>query len=251
MRGQQAVQAAFIVTTVCHFRALAFIHLAQILTCIWPFQARQYGQVRREVSMVARTSALLAFVICCSIGNAKEIPLNEIWAFGMPGTRDIRELEANYSSKNSLISEIRKRHTFKTWQDKAGPGFAVEGIDLEALKNAHAVITGAAKRSSSLGSGKEISLVFFSLEFGYYVHLTDVDIIGNDIEIRYEFVPHLTKNRTRHFALIPVGKLAKGNFSVSIIPEPFERRNVGKEFKEIPDERKLPLVSSTFEFTVQ
>lgn len=204
--------------------------------------------------MFTRSMSVLALVCCCSVSYAEdsvEIPLDTVWAYGMPGTLDIRKLDGVSSGEHDWMKEIRNHHKTSSVHDKAGPGFAVEGLGLEALKNAHAVITETKARPDSLSSSKDISLVFFSLEFGYYVHITHVERTGNTIEIKYKFVPHYTKNRTRHFALIPVGNLPKGKFSVSITPEPFDRGSVGKEFKEIPDERKLPLVSSSFDFTVQ
>lgn len=203
--------------------------------------------------MIVRLIVVLALVLCCSTSYAEEvveIPLKEIWADSMPGTINIYELEGT-PSDNPLMAEINKKHGFKTWQDKAGPAFAVQGTGLEALKNAHAVITEKQSRPTSLPQDSEVSVIFFSLEFGNYVHLTKVERDKNTINIRYEFVPHTQKHLTRHFAIIPLGKLPKGQYKVDVGAEPFADRFRDQGMVEIPDERKLPRVSPSFEFSVK
>lgn len=205
--------------------------------------------------MFTRSMSALALVFCCSFfsyaEDAVEIPLSEIWAQNMPGTRKISELEKDTPSEKWLMKEIRAKHGFGTWEAKAGPAFAVAGTGLEALKNAHAMIAGKQPRPASFQQGHDISIIFFSLASGNYVHLTEVERNQNTIQIKYEFVPHYEKHLTRHFAIIPLGKLPSGHFKVDIAAEPFGQRFIEQGFKEIPDERKLPRVSSSFEFNVK
>ena len=202
--------------------------------------------------MFTRLLALLAFVFCCSISYAEEpmeIPLSEIWADSMPGTINIFELEGA-QSEYPLMQEIRAKHGFGTWTAKAGPAFAVAGTGQEALNNAHAVITGKQPPSKSFQQGRDTSIVFFDLASNNYVHLTKVVRDHNTIRVRYEFIPQVEEVLTRHFAIIPTGKLPRGHYKVDIAAEPFGQRFLDAGFKEIPDERKLPRVSSSFEFHV-
>lgn len=201
--------------------------------------------------MTMRLFALLVVLFCCSASHAEEvveIPLDKIWADSMPGTQNVYGLEGTPSG-NPLVAEIRKEHGSKSWEDKAGPAFAVEGTGLEALKNAHAVIVGKQPRSTSFSG--EVSVIFFSLVGGNYVHLTKVERDQNTIKIRYEFVSHQQKHLTRHFAIIPLGKLPKGEYKVDITAEGFEKPFANAEMRANPDEHKLQRVSSSFEFSIE
>ena len=205
--------------------------------------------------MAIRLFTLLTIVLGCSIGfaeDAVEIPLSKIWALRMPGTINIYELEKGTPSNKSLMAEIGAKHGFGSHETKAGPAFAVVGTGLEALKNAHAAITGKQPRPTSLPQVHDISIVFFSITSGHYVHLTKVERDHQTIRIQYEFVSHLTKELTQHFAIIPLGKLGEGDFKVDIVAQGFEEPfQDDPGMRANPDERKLRRASSSFKFEIE
>jgi len=73
---------------------------------------------------------------------------------------------------------------------------------------------------------------------------------GNEIVIRFRFVPHDSKNLTQHFAMIPVGNINTGRYSVSVECDPFDREFSDKGFTPIPDSKIEEIVCAPFEFTV-
>src|SRR5436853_3199176 len=77
--------------------------------------------------------------------KAMSIPLKDIWAFQMPGTKDVTKLEVagkviKGDADLPLTSEIRA----SVVRAAGGPGrgFAVLGTGSEALQDAHKVLTG-------------------------------------------------------------------------------------------------------------
>jgi hypothetical protein len=199
------------------------------------------ADTEKEASMLVRILAISSLWLFCSTSFAEEtvdIPLYQIWAWDMPGTQNISDLEKATPSEDWLITKIRDEQHSKGWMAKAGRAFAVEGTGLKALENAHDVIFGKQKRLTSLSG--EISVIFFSLAGGQYVHLTKVEREGDTINIRYKLVPHEQKHLTRHFAIIPLGKLPKGNYKVDIATKSPAKPSV-----------TLPRVSASFDFTVE
>jgi hypothetical protein len=155
------------------------------------------------------------------------IPLNHIWAYQMPGTRPMSASKRNgkYTSpEGPLIDEIRQAlQILPARKEEAASGFAVPGSGMEALRQAHAVLTGKQQPLQSIPEGTEISIVFFSHSFNRYVHLHDVKLCGPVVKlcgpvvnVRFRFVPHMTENRSEHFAIIPLGKFPVGRLQVDI-----------------------------------
>lgn len=198
--------------------------------------------------MILTIIVLIALSYSVSCGD--EIPLDKIWAQDMPGTMNVYELE-DPKSNFPLMSAIVKAHLSKNTQGKAGQAFVVQGIGLEALKNASKIIARKQELLHSLPFDTEVSVIFFSVQSGQYVHLTKVERIQGTIKIRYEFVPHYEKHFTSHVAIIPLGKLPNGHYQVDIANEPFAQRLIDKGLVEVPDEQKLPRVSSSFDFTIE
>jgi hypothetical protein len=139
------------------------------------------------------------------------IPLDQVWALDMPGTRPMNRTQtgdppAYVAPEGRLADEIRA--ALSSGKSGArfdpGPGFAVHGHGLAALREAHAVLVGGRLRQTSFRAGEPVSLVFFAREFNYYVHLAGVERCGPDVQITYRFVPHRTKELSSHFALIPL-----------------------------------------------
>ena len=194
--------------------------------------------------------ALVLFSCAAIAAEPVTIPLKDVWAYQMPGTMDVRELEPNVYGKDaqklsvderqrgyesSLIKQIVVHLADESSEKVSRPGFAVAGIGLEALRAAHAVIV-KNEKPKALPADGDTSLVFFTREFNYYVHITEIEHKGDTFKIQFRFVPHNSKDATVHFALIPVGKLAPGKYSVQITqgPDPikpeWERRIVCQPF---------------------
>lgn len=164
---------------------------------------------------------LLVWLLIAGVSSAdspvETIPLDEIWAWQMPGTRPIDNLlnrDDSNSSDAKLVRDIRRVLADRPQIPRRA--FAVCGAGLEALRNAHAVFAGT-KPSSSFPVGSDISIVFFSYQAGTYVHLIEIERRDDVISVGYRFVPHRTTELTSHFALIPLSDLEVGQYSVKII----------------------------------
>lgn len=190
------------------------------------------------------------------------IPLDQIWAFDMPGTKNVRDLEPaipfglpnkEYLHRSPINQIQRSLSNSRFWPKKgnqAGPGFVVEGIDKEALKNAHVVLIKKDKSDHEriFPPDTDLSIVFYSFLCGAYVRLVDVERGDNLVTVRYRLISHATANSTSHFTIIPIGKLSEGHIQVNIVQAPpmDEHGNNLKRFR-------LPrgVVCNSFSFVVQ
>jgi hypothetical protein len=197
--------------------------------------------------MVVRTLAILALFLCCSAGDAEEpveIPLNEIWAYEMPGTKDVRELEPDvYGDEartlppkerderfnKSIIQEIRRSLKIQPYPElgletlrKPKEAFVVEGNEKKVLHETNVVLAGTKESQTTFASGSNLTLVFYSLQTGSYVQLQSVKLKGNQIEVHFRFVPHFTDESSSHFALIPLPGLSAGQYLVTMVEDPLK-----------------------------
>ena len=181
----------------------------------------------------------------------KIIPLDQIWAYGMPGTRDILTLDPDRVPQRPLGMRVGGPQSFISREGEkiAGPGFAVLGKGMEAWLSTHVELAEGQKPQDSFPLGSELSVVFFSHGFGQYVHIHRVERHGNVITIRYRFVPHRTKNFSSHFALIPVNGLQLGKVQVNIIRSPMDQKYVGS-WKPISAEWERRVVCKSFSFLI-
>lgn len=176
-------------------------------------------------------SHLLA--VACAIGAATtdtdpiDIPLKEIWALNMPGTRNVRELEPVRENETALSKEERIRgslveHTrwslnsnfWPPYGAKAGRGFIVAARGVESLREAHAVLAERNEPREEFSTGEELTLVFYAYECARSIYLDSVSREGNTIRVRYHFDAHRTLRMSTHFALIPLGRLSAGKMRV-------------------------------------
>ncbi len=179
------------------------------------------------------------------------IPLDQIWALDMPGTRDVRSLKPKEVTW-SIGSQIGWGNSSSSGSKKkiAGPGFAARGTGMEALIAAHAELPEGQKPPDTFPFGSKLSVVFFSHGFNYYVHLNRVERLGNVITIRYRFVPHETKNLSSHFAIIPVSDLQHGEVQVNIVRSPMEEKYIDGGFKPVNAEWERRVVCKSFSFSI-
>lgn len=182
-------------------------------------------------------------------GEVVEIPLDQIWAYKMPGTRDLRELPAARADER-LIASIRRSLEPKLDHKQAERGFAVLGTGDEALRHAHDVLVSGDDATVRFPAGKELSAIFFTYQSPFYVHLATVERTGFAIKISYRFVPHESGETTEHVALIPLGELPPGRYRVSVKSAPMEKKYTDQGFPPIPDSAGLQLVSRPFHFIV-
>jgi hypothetical protein len=210
----------------------------------------------------------LALALLCGLPAAAaepddivDIPLKEIWAADMPGTRNIRELEPRTAGDRRkfgpLMSALHRQLTRdnEDWgRPDAGPAFVVPGKDIEALNGAYDVIFANHWEGPHQVPTGEVSLVFYARWTGQYVYVEKVERNGPAITLQYRFVVHRTKEITAHFALIPLGHLKGGKYDVRIIQLPVRHpdNEQGPVFRP-PLEEKIAnrVVSKSFSFEVE
>ena len=152
------------------------------------------------------------------------VPLKDIWALKMPGTRPMSVTKlgdppAYESPEGLLVDNIRQALTFDPKRRPlAEECFAVRGSGMDALRGAHAVLVEGQARITSFHRNEPISLVFFSYSFNHYVHLIGVEKQGLIVRLSYRLVPHRTKEMTAHIALVPVSHPGSGNIRVEVTP---------------------------------
>jgi hypothetical protein len=151
-------------------------------------------------------------------GETLEIPLKDIWALDMPGTRDINELAPRKATEDTAVSRITRKLISCSPKEVAGKCFIVAGVDAAALSAADEVLCGGRPPLKSVPANKDVTLVFYNIPAPGYVHLKSVDHSDADgrVTVTYEVVKHIQANVTVHLALIPLGKLPPGKLSVEI-----------------------------------
>jgi hypothetical protein len=199
--------------------------------------------------------------------EAITIPLERIWAYNMPGTRDIRTLEPNVFSEHtmtvseadrqrqynqSLVNQIggELRHLPPKTNQVAEPGFVVAGTDLGSLRAAGEVLVKKNKRQHELPVGSTIWIVFFSRQCDRYVHVVQVERNGDVIEVQFRFVPHRTKEITAHFAIIPLGKLPGGRYHVNVVRSEIKPNAATWHLPELAADQMRRIVCQSFSFTM-
>jgi len=198
---------------------------------------------------------LVLFVVGCSsdqpppieIPPPVEIPLDKIWAFEMPGTSNVRDLDAA-KQPDSLVAPILKELSRRWLEDmESDKCFVVVGTPKEALQNAYNTIVLGHDTRIEWTPEDNLSLVFYSRPCSAYVHLKNVERKRNDFLLEYEFVPHDEKNRTQHFAMIPLGKLTPGEYHVLPQEEPVR----STAWNSIAPEKLKKLISQHANFVIQ
>jgi hypothetical protein len=160
------------------------------------------------------------------------IPLDQVWAFRMPGTRDVaRMLRENHSPLFDKIRGALSNYPEKGSQAK--PSFVVAGDHVPALKAAKAVLVEGKPPRTSFRGTEELNIFLFSRQCAVYVQLDAVQRSNNDIQVRYSLIPHEESMVTEHFALIPLGKLAAGKYRINIVRLPMSPQLIAKGFVPI------------------
>jgi len=217
----------------------------------------------RALLLLVSTSALLVrtSAIAAEPEKSIEIPLKQIWAADMPDTRNIRELEPRTPGDRRKFGPLMTGIHKELMQDNerwgrpdAGRAFVVPGKDIEALNYAYDIVFGSHWEGPKVVAAKEVSLVFFARQSGQYVHVEKVQREGMVITVQYRFVAHRNRNRTAHFALIPLGSLRPGEYDVRTVQLPvrYHPNEQGPVFlPPLEEKRVMRTVSQPFSFKVE
>lgn len=158
-----------------------------------------------------------------------EIPLDQIWGFTIPGTRDVASIplpedRRQYAiEREANIEEIQQSLLAKRPSEPAMPGFILPRItDFQLLRVAAGQLgmdarRGSASRvgsSTSFTPNNELSLIFFARSAGRSLQFNTVERRANKVTVRYQFVPDSASQDAVHFAFIPLGKLEAGEYNV-------------------------------------
>lgn len=184
----------------------------------------------------------------------KEIILDQIWAYDMPGIRKIEELAEGPDMRllNGVLELAYHRADQLKFKDVARPGFAVSGSGRAALHAALAVFLDDRRREFS--TDENITVVFFSEPLSRYrVQIRQVTRRNSEIEIQYELEPYIGGGMSYvNLALIPLGKLPLGKYNVAMTQLPREQKPVEIKagFKPLDKEWSRNFLSKPFNFTV-
>lgn len=147
--------------------------------------------------MKCLTFTIVALLSLCAVGysaETKKIPLDQIWAYKMPGTLDIAALSKNVPADEldmrlmkAVLELSYHRAERMKFKDVARPGFAVSGNGRSALHAALAVFIDPGVHREKFSSEDEITLVYFSEPLSrYQVQVREIKREDHEIEIRYE-----------------------------------------------------------------
>ncbi|MGL4512500.1 MAG: hypothetical protein ACRCT8_05365 [Lacipirellulaceae bacterium] len=149
-----------------------------------------------------------------SAGRPVELPLSEVWAYDMPGTRDIRELD---DPASTLIPPPAKLDP--TLPQRSA--FMVRGHGRPALEAAHAVLVGGQKPPAVLKAGEPVSAVFFAYNYPVVdVYLNSVVVRNRRVEFVYSFSKyskHDGNKPAQHIAIVPLAIDKPGGFEIVVL----------------------------------
>lgn len=187
----------------------------------------------------------------------RRIPLDQIWAYKMPGTRDIQELGRgeNRESGEALVNAISiafVEYALET-KNKGEPrsAFAVPGTGLAALREAHSVFVENAKPREKFLPDEEVTIVFFSEPAGgNRPQLREVLRRDDQIELHYRLEPFVESNLWAAIALVPVGKLPSGQYQVNLHQLPSEKKFIALGFEPLDKAWARRFLCKLFSFNV-
>jgi hypothetical protein len=191
--------------------------------------------------------------------KAETIPVNEIWAYEMPGTRKLADLWKGKSERvdsilwNTVLELVYERADQLDFKNTARSGFAVSGKGRSALHAAFAVFIDWNARRERFSPEDEMTIVFFSDPISRYpVQIRQVQRNGETIQIQYELVPDVSRSSPVNFALIPLGTLPVGSYRVEMRQLPRQITDVESKlgFKPLDEEWSREFLCKPFKFTV-
>jgi hypothetical protein len=189
------------------------------------------------------------------------VPLKEIWAFGMPRSRDIAELDRRQrtltgeSLFEAVMGALGDSEKWKQKGQLVGPGFVASGSELDALRAAHNVLVKETKPPKTLSSIDEVWLVFFACGFsGHRMNIERVQRRGQEIDVRFEVIRDVRdvveRMRTPRLGLIPLGRLSPGAYHVKFTPL-ITNKSTRTKTEQADQSWISKCVSNSFSFTVE
>jgi hypothetical protein len=186
--------------------------------------------------------AFASFSFAAVAAEPVTIPVADIWAYRIEGTRDVRDLEPDQFGEKT--KELSSEEKFKLLHASLTQGildglrkqdakaFVVQGTGRAALLAAKDAIDGKVPRP--LTSSEEVSIAFFCSPVALTCQLEDVTRAGNTIDIPYRLTRRGDEWVSAYFALIPLGKLPAGKYEVNFVQKPkpdnFGSKHVGESF---------------------
>ncbi len=159
------------------------------------------------------------------------IPLEEIWALDMPGTKPMQigmqqvDPPVFWAPEGRYVAEIRREIAKAERLRQPAPRvFVVRGTGLEALEEAHAVLLGKREARSRIRRNEQASLCFTTHSFGDPAYIRKVADHGSLVDITYELIGLHSMDITWHFALIPIQFEEAGMVHIEPKPVVWERR---------------------------
>ena len=182
------------------------------------------------------------------------IPLEDIWAWNISGTKSLMTLTSVDPSKKNkywtYIEDVNQTLGPVDQNNQSSRGVVVKGTGLDALRNVHAIRTKHQASEETIKAGSDISILFFMHAMSPNLQLKRVTVENYTIEIVYELVPRIDAGKTTHFALIPIQAVKEGQYQVkftrSTSTETFD--DVG--ISQLPIEVSELAVSKPFHFKV-
>lgn len=191
--------------------------------------------------MFIRLMGVVALVCCCSFGFGEglvEIPLSDMWGQNIKGTKNAGELFptrailrlSDDTNDKQVQWAVRKwveeqpveaihLNLSRTKRMPMPPGFVVGGANKAALLTAKMILCDGLEAKNSFSTKHDLTLVLFTGSYDIF-NLKPVTIEGNRIKVQFDIPEKRIHTMTTipHFALIPLGKLRAGDYSV-VIPE--------------------------------
>jgi hypothetical protein len=193
----------------------------------------------------------------CIADTGKEVTAtilpDQIWAFDMPGTRDIEKSvpQADFRRLEEVFKLSYIRAYRREFKNISRPGFAVAGSGVSALRAALAIFEKGVKPSSKFSSEDEVTLVFFSEPpRGNQVRILKIKQHDRHFEIQYRLDPDFVRNSIQTFALIPIGNLRIGEYRVEMRQLPREEKYVKLGYGSLDEEWSRNFLCKPFSFTV-
>jgi hypothetical protein len=205
------------------------------------------------------------------VSQPVEIPLNTIWGLNLPGTRDIEGVDlpllpqASFPGwgypefkrrRQEIIERVRTAISSKPPADEALSGFVYSvAPDMETLTVLMRIENAfrnnkSQVRNNFIHGDRDGFLVFYSHPSSYYLRLKKVTRDSTDIDVSYAFEPHYTADSTAHLALIPLGKLPPGEYSVRFTQQPMEQKYIDAGFIRVVGSQEKQIVCQPFTFLV-
>lgn len=178
---------------------------------------------------------LVHFLAGCSGTTTPEpktvtIPLDTVWGLRIPRTQDLEKLLQDNES-TTLLQPLLD-HIRKTWDDDHG--LASQGTGRTVLQQFFRHEFDDSERAP-LVDDRPVSVILYTRFLAGYLELASVQRTGFEIVVSYRFIPHQTTDASQHIAIIPLGKLPKGEYSVRVNRAPIEKKLRDAGRREPPD----------------